>query len=414
MTRWLSEALQATEPYFRLGLRRFETASSNSGGDIRLSVRVQQQTRNKLMQLGLDPTDTTAEELYHILSERVKADDARLTRALRTRAAKHVSVEADVVSGMVHALSELPDGATCFALKATSLRSIIKKLPPKKAMKKLGYRSLDSMLKHEKLVLIMAAAWLNESVAWQQHIIESYKALKPSDFETRRIAIVQPDSKRWRELAASVLSDKRHNLISFRELGAIVLLPLPKAIPEGAVTTSLTLALHELNEIRASSSFLKICQVRSDFGELVQSVVGEEPSLSSELLDQTVPWHLIQRYYGRALEQFKEELFGPHIRQEDMSWQSVEEALIKIEPSLEFWLGNDHLGLLYNHQPVSLNIVDAALNLCNKLPFEKRITKAFQKSLWHELLLQYLKHDTVEETVLKQLEPQLVSELITD
>lgn len=413
MTRWLSEALQAPEPYFRLGLRRFEDASGNSSGDIRLSTRVQQQTRNKLLQLGLDPSDTTAEELYHVLTERIRADDARLTKTLRTRAAKHVSAEADVVSGMVHALSELPDGATCFALKSTTLRTIIKKLPPKRAMKKLGFRSLDSMLKHEKLVLIMAAAWLSESASWQQHILESYKRLKPSDFETRRIAIIQPDSKHWRELSASVINDKKHNLLSFRELGAIVLLPLPKIIPEGAVTTSLTLALHELNEIRVSSSFLKICQVRTDFGELVQSVVSEEPSLSSEMLDQNVPWHLIQRYYGRALDQFKEELFGPHIRLEDMSWHSVEEALIKIEPSLEFWLDSDHLGLLHNHRPVSLNIVDTALNLCNQLPFEKRLTKAFQKSLWHELLLQYLKHDTVEETVLKQLEPQTVPELIT-
>ena len=141
MTRWLSEVLQAPEPSFRLGLRRFEAANGNPSSDIRLSTRVQQQTQAKLLELGLDPTDTTAEELYHVLCERVKADDARLSRTLRTRAATHVSIEADVVAGMAHALAELPDGPNCFALKATSLRAIIKKLPPKRAMKQLGYRS---------------------------------------------------------------------------------------------------------------------------------------------------------------------------------------------------------------------------------------------------------------------------------
>ena len=412
MTRWLSEALQASEPNFRLGLRRFEAASGNNSGDIRLSTRVQQQTRNKLLELGLDPADTTAEELYHVLGARVKADDARLKRTLQTMAAKHVSAEADVVAGMVHALEKLPDGSSCFALKSTALRSILKKYPPKKAMKHLGYRSIDSFIKHERLALIMTAAWLTESATWQNQILDSYKHLKSSDFESRRIAIIKPDSKKWQELSANIIRDKKHNLLSFRELGTIVLLPLPKDIPDGAVTTSMSLALHELNEIKAASSFLKICQIRPDFGDLVRSVVGEELSLSSDLLDQSVPWHLIQRYYSRLGQEFKEEVFGPHIRQEDMSWHSVGEALVSIEPSLSFWLDSDHLGLLHEHQPVSLNIVDVALNLCNRLPFEKRITKAFQKSLWHELLLQYLKHDTVENTVLKQLNLQTASELV--
>ena len=411
MTRWLSEALQAKEPDFRLGLRRFEEASGNISGDIRLSTRVQSQTRNKLLELGLDPEDTTAEELYHALSERVKVDDARLTRKLQTLSATHVSAEADVVSGMVHALDKLPDSTSCFAMKSSTLRSIIKKYPPKRAMKQLGYRSVDSFIKHERLALIMAAGWLTESASWQHQIIESYKRLKSSDFESRRIAVIQPDSKKWQELSVKVVTNKKHNLISFRELGTIILLPLPKDIPNGVVTTSMSLALHELNEIKASSSFLKICQVRPDFGDTVRAVVNEELSLSSDLIDQPVPWHLIQRYYSRLGQEFKEELFGPHIRQEDMSWRSVEEALINIEPSLKFWLNSDHLGLLHDHQPVSLNIVDVALNLCNNLPFEKRLTKAFQKSLWHELLLQYLKHDTVENTVLKQLEPQTAFEL---
>ena len=414
MTRWLSEALQAKEPNFRLGLRRFEEASGNICGDIRLSTLVQQQTQSKLLELGLDPKNTTAEELYHALKERVKADDLRLTRKLQTLSAIHVSAEADVVSGMVHALDKLPDSSSCFALKSIILRSILKRYPPKKAMKQLGYRSIDSFIKHERLALIMAAGWLSESVNWQQQIVESYKHLKSSDFEERRILVIQPDSKKWLILSNKIVTNKKHNLISFRELGTIILLPLPKNIPNGIVTTSLSLALHELNEIKASSSFLKICQVRPDFGDMVRAVVTEELSLTSDLTDQPVPWHLIQRYYSKLGQEFKEELFGPHIRQEDMTWRSVEESLIDIEPSFRFWLESDYLGLLHNHQPVSLNIVDVALNLCNNLPFEKRLTKAFQKSLWHELLLQYLKHDTVENTVLNQLKPQTAFEMAVD
>src|SRR5581483_260020 len=118
-----------------------------------------------------DPQDTTAEELYHALLERLKHDDARLVRALRTRAATHVSAEAEVVAGMVHALQAVVGDKQCFAIKATSLKALIRKIPPKKAMKQLGYRSLESFLKHESLASIMAAAWLVEAPSWQRQVL---------------------------------------------------------------------------------------------------------------------------------------------------------------------------------------------------------------------------------------------------
>ena len=94
MTRILSEILKAEEPHFQLQLRQLEQLSGHGNADIKLSVEVMQQTKAKVQQLGLDANDTTAEELYHMLLERVRADDARLERALRTRAATHVSAEA--------------------------------------------------------------------------------------------------------------------------------------------------------------------------------------------------------------------------------------------------------------------------------------------------------------------------------
>jgi hypothetical protein len=412
MTRFLSEALQAPEPFFRLGLKRLESANGNPNTDIRFSTEVLHATRNKLRQLGLDPSDTTAAELYHVLQERVKADDVRLVKKLRTEAATHISAEAEVVAGMVHVLRELPDAKRCFALKSSALKSILKKVPPKKAMKLLGYRSFDSCLKHESPASLMAAAWLSESPAWRNRLLEQYKKLQPKDFENRSIAILHPDSARWRKLAKSVVAEERHNLLSFKELGALVFLPLPKEAPAGTVTVSLSLALHELNEIRASSTFLKLCQVRRDFGSLVQTVVTDEPKLASKLLDRPVPWHLIQRYYAKLTHHNNEQIFEPHLQLEDMVWQPIEKTLAAIEPSLDFWQETAHLGLLHGAEAVSLNIVDAALNACNELPFERRINQYFQHSLWYELLLHYLKHDSVEQTVVSELQPGLATEQV--
>ncbi|MEK7059707.1 MAG: hypothetical protein AAB971_03045 [Patescibacteria group bacterium] len=412
MTRFLSESLQAPEPFFRLGLRRLESANGNPNTDIRFSTEVKRETQAKLRSLGLDPADTTAEELYHALQARIKDDDVRLAKTLRTHAATHVSADGDVVSGMIHVLKQLPDSKRCFALKSSSLKALIKRQPPKKALKQLGYRSLDSFLKHEVPVLALSAAWLVEGTTWQQRFMDQYKKLKPSDFEDRNIMLIQPSSMRWQKLATEVVEHNKHNLLSFKELGALIFLPLPKAIPNGTVTVSLSLALHELNKTRASSTYLQLNQVQRDFGKIVQSVAQDELYLHSELLDQPVSWHLVQDYYSRFKHRLSEDIFEPHIGRDDISWHEVEQTLSAIEPSLEFWHHSAHLGLIHGGKPVSLNIVDAALNLCNSLPFEQRIVHYFQTSLWHELLLRYMGHEPVEQSVLNALRPRLATESV--
>ena len=413
MTRFLSHSLQAKEPLFRQGLHKLEAASGYPSHDIRFTTEVMQSSRLKMQQLGLDPSDTTPEELYHALQQRIAEDDARLNRTLRTRAATHVSAEAEVVSGMIHALQELPDSNPCYALKGSVLKVLIKKQPPKKAMKALGYRSLASFLKHESPVLILTAAWLTEDTAWKNKLLGQYQKLRPNDFENRSIALVQPSSKKWRALAETTVVERRHNLLSFKELGAIVFLPLSPAAPVGATTVSLSLALHELNEIRAASTFLKLCQVRPDFGMLVKAVVGDEAHLDSEMLDKPVKWNLIQRYYARMTQHDNEEIFEPHLQFEDIAWHPIERTLSAIEPRFAFWHDSAHLGILHKDKPVSMNVIDAALSRCNQLPYSQRASHYFQQSLWHELQLKYLHHNSVEQSVMRQLQPEFAAELAT-
>ncbi len=411
MTRFLSASLQAKEPFFQAGIKRLEIANGHPKTDIRVSAEIIHASQDKLRQLGLDPKDTTPKELYHVLQSKVAADDRRLTRTLQTHAATHVSAEANVIEGMIHVLKDLPDSKRCFAIKQTAIKAILKKQPPKKTMKKLGYRSVDSMLKHEIPVSLMAAAWIIEGSAWQQRLQDQYKCLKPSDFENRSISITQLSFKKWADLAEDIVGQKKHNVISFKELGALVFLPLPNKVPAGVVTVSLSLALHELNEIRASSTFLKLCQVRADFGALVKDVAADEAKLSSQLFEQAVPWHLVQRYYARLSRHFREVVFEPHVQLDDMVWHPIEQTLSSIEPSMAFWHNSAHLGILDNRRPVSMNVVDAGLNYCNQIPFEQRVSRHFQQSLWHELLLRYLQHKSVEQSVLRELQPKFATEL---
>jgi hypothetical protein len=257
---------------------------------------------------------------------------------------------------------------------------------------------------------VAAAAWLLESSSWRKGIIDAYKKLSAADFEIRPLVVLAPKSKRWQTLAEGIVSQKKHNIIALREYGAVVVLPFPDKLPPAAGMSAFLVALHEVNIVRAGSTYLKLCQVRPDFGTHLQTVVRGEPTLAAEMLDSPVPWHIIQRYYARFGDRYREDLFEPHVQREDLTWHSVERALSFIEPSLAFWHHTASLGMPAERQPVSFNVIDAALNYCNQLPYADRLVHYFRHSLWSELMIRYLKHDAVEQAVMGSLESKLVQE----
>src|SRR5581483_4020021 len=127
------------------------------------------------------------------------------------------------------------------------------------------------------------------------------------------------------------------------------------------------------------------------------------------LIDGAVPWQVIQRYYARHPSRFREELFEPHIQREDLSWHSIEKTLSYVEPSLGFWQHTAILALPARPMPVSLNVLDVALNYCNQLPYQSRLAQYFRRNLWSELAIRYLKHDNVEQMVIGSLEAKFLS-----
>jgi hypothetical protein len=407
MTRFLSESLQAREPSFRTGIRRLEQANGNPSHDIRLTAEVIHGSLAQIHALGLDPHNSTAKEIYQALLNHLKQDDAKLVRLLRTKAASYVSAEADVMAGMALVLKQTPIHTQSYALKTACFKSLIKKQPPKKAMKALNYRSIDSMLKHESTASVLAAAALVEAPAWHKLLLDKYKKLSAKDFEAKQLTVSYLDSQKWRSLAATTVAQRQHNLMSFPELASLVLLPLPAEPPAGLITVSLSLSLHALNELRAAGTYLRLNQVRADFGSLVQMIARSEPILQARLLDQPLSWHVVQRYYSRAKHLFATELFEPHLQVEDMSWHSVEKVLTHIEPSFGFWQPGALIGKVVDGMPLSFNVLDNALNVCNQRSFEQRTTHYFQHSLWHELIMRYLKPEVLEQTILQELQPQL-------
>jgi hypothetical protein len=407
MSRVLAELLEANEPDLRLGLKRLERSNGDPKADIRLSNEIQLQLHDKLKQLGLDPHDTTGPELYSALGQRLARDEALLAKTLQ----KTARTLTDPVALVAHGLRGLPLADHCFALKTSVAKRLLKAASPKRTMKALGYRSLDSMLKHEPVALLYAAASISETPQWNQKLAGSYKKLHPTDFEIRAVTIEQPTASRWQTFSESVVAQQRHHIFSFTELAAVVMLPLPVDRPPFATISTAVLALRAITELQAASTFLKLQQVQPDFGGIVERLVTEEPSIDASFFERNVPWHLVQRYYAHRIDrqEVSSSIFEPHVQAEDLVWRPVESVLAHLEPSLAFWQGTAHLGLLHDSKPVSCNLTDALLSHCNKLPFEQRVTHYFKTSLWHELMLRYFNHDKIESALSSQLQPAVAT-----
>lgn len=405
MTRVLSELLGAKEPQFRLGLKQLEQAAGLPSEDIRLSSEVRQHMQDKLRELSLDPHDTTGRELYAALLQHVKDDNNALRELLGAGIDEH-----NLMPRIERLVGSLKAPKQVFALKATVGRRLLRKTPPKKVMKQLGYRSLESMLKHETVVALFAAAHMVESSQWHRTMLGAYKKLLPSDFEVRDVTICSPDSDRWTKISQEYVETNQQNIVSFRELGAVILLPLSADQVEGAPLATTLLTLRAINDIRVTSAYLKLHQVRPDFGAIVADIARAEPQTKAEIAGNLLPWRLVHRYFANHKEAYNPDIFAPHVQPEDLQWHSAEDSLAALHPRFEFWQNAAHLGHLHQGETVSLNFLDAVLNFCNKLPYEQRIVSYLRDHLWHELMLRYLQQGSLEQTVHEQLSDELVDQ----
>ena len=410
MARVLAELLGATEPAFRQQIQRLEQAAGLPSADIKLMLQIVNETRAKIRELGLDPHDTTGPELFGALQERLRQDEARVREAMGVLT---VSGPTELLEAVKVKIDKLDAHTHAFVIKQSAMRTLLKKLQPKATMKKLGYRSMDSMLKHEPVPQLLAATMLSESRDWHKKRYDAYRKLSAQDFETKKISVYVPAAKQWPKLAAAHTAHYKHNMLALSELGAIVLLPISEDLPGLAITTML-LSIEAVNDIRSRSSFLKLQQVRPDFGEVVRASMLKEPVTEAELAGEQLPWKVVQWFYGHGHSEYHPDVFEPHVQPEDLQWHDAETVLAGIHPTLEFWQNSQLLALLDSGQPVSLNLLDVALTVCNGLDYGQRVVYHMRSSLSRELMARYLHQGNLQAMLAGKLDQQLAPEVAFD
>lgn len=407
MSKMLSDLLGATEPMFSLALKQLENDSGNPSADVRLTAEIMGKIRLKTQELGLDPDDTTGKELYYGLLNLIEEQDKHLVKQI---GGTDPNDAVALMPLMKKAWEAVDTPKSCWVLKHSVAKAMLKKTPPKAIMKHLGYRSIDSMLKRENLGEIYGALRFAEDPKWLNAFDETYKKLKPSDFETRDIEIVEMPLERWGDMSGPFIHKKKHNITHLKELGVILMLPIgPDTHLKGITIFALPLLFHYLCEIRLYSAFFKFKQMQPKFGEIVANTLIADTPQAAVMAGQTIHWRVIQRYFGRLENEYHPEIFEPHVQPEDLHWRRAEDLLYEVDPELGFWRDLDYVGVMHAGRPVTLNLLDIAASYVNDMPYHDRAIYHFRESLWNEVFVRYMGQKNLEQQVLQQLDNSLIA-----
>ncbi len=407
MAKLLRDLLNAEEPLFSLALRQLEMASGRPGEDVRLVGEIIEKTHAAIQQMGLDHADSTGRELFGALYNRIAEDNRRVASIIGAGQSQAEDVAA-MMPIIRQAVLKLKTSRFAWVLKRSRAKSLLKAMPPRRLMQHLGYRSVDSLLKHEKFDEVYTAIRFSEGSAWLNRYNQLFKTVTPSDFETRDISIIIMDQQKYADLAEGFVHKKRHNITHSKELGTIVVVPMKQGTVPGLTLKSLPLMLHYINEIRLYSSFFKLKQVKSSFGRIVVDTLIADPSSASQMAGQNVHWRVIQRYFGKLDGENHPEDFEPHVHPEDLHWRRAEELLSQIDPAMSFWQGLDFVGRLEPDGPVSFNLMDVALAYSNQELYANRYVYHMRESLWNEIFMRYMGHKNLERQILIRLDNDMV------
>lgn len=407
MSKFLRDLLDATEPTFSLSLKKLEELSGHHSVDNSLSAEIIQKSQAAVRGLGLDPADTTSRELFHALENKVRDHNIHLAKSLGTSEDAPIK---EIVPKLVDAVEKSDVPRRCWVLKKSVAKELLRAMPPKVMMKKLGYRSIESMFKNENFSEIYAGLRFSEGPEWLNSYDELFeKSVQPSNFEVRNIEIVVMDHDKWVDMAEGFVKKKLHNVTHTKELGVIIVVPMRQAHMKGLTLKTLPLLFHYINEIRLYSAFFKLKSTAPHFGKTISDTLIADVSSGAVMAGYNIHWRVIQRYLGRHKEDREAEAFEPHVQPEDLHWRKAEESLFKLDNELKFWQDMDYVATIGDDgDPVAFNLFDVSFAYSNGEKFAGRYYYHMRESLWNEIFIRYMGKGMLAQQILEQLDNDMI------
>jgi len=271
MSRALASLLDIPERTLAKALAKLEDKNGYPSHDVRHLAAAVQKTRQKIAELGLDPDDTNGKELYHALLVKFKKD-AQAFEISQGFYSDNFGQTANKAIDIIEQAVSLPER---WVLKNSVAKSMLKQHQPKKVMKQLGYRSIDSMLKRESIGRLFVLANLEESLTWQKELGRIISHQDTSHFELRVLSFEAITDVAWNG------SPLQYN----DDVGALALLETPPSgqMPLLSIMVLLIDGLKNFKQIKLSEQLMAISPLLSwwsDMDGLVCKLNDEVVSLN--------------------------------------------------------------------------------------------------------------------------------------
>ncbi len=380
MTKFLAIALKQNTPAFRYNLNRINLMTGKDNNDIYFTEAINKLSRDKIAALSLDPFDTRPIELYKSLQEKLKRDEGHLIKNLRYLAADKISAEASLTSGLILKLNQLTEEVQVSVVKPVILKKIIKSVCPNKTVKKLGYRTLESMLKRESMFNILTVMKYIENKSLNQKLAEQWARLTINDFVTSRVKFeVVPSS-----LTDVVPIHQDLRLISDFTTATIGLIDISSTAQPGYIVKLISEIIDCLECWYIQSDLIDNFKFNSDFGRIYKNILQNNSNDWLDLmniLEADVVENNLSHGLSMDLLAYKFDKF---------SLNKIRDVL-ENDSLLSFWNNTDYLMEICKNEIVSFNIKDLANDLLSLASFANRSTSYARTALKKELLKQYFK-----------------------
>lgn len=396
MSHRLAILLGKTSGDFERLVQAVETTIDGQAIDVALLGEIAQKAAEVKRHMLLDPNDTTAAELYHMLLGRIREDNQTLARVLRGEHANAVSEMSPLIMRSLQAASKSYE---CFAIKSVVLKRLLKANPPRETMKHLHYRSLASLLKHEQPETLVVLARYLEDYAWQDRHADALAAVSPSDMVSRPLIVARLD-KAVLVKALEPTIRRHHLLLHAKEAGIVALAPTNQKVIECYTIRTVALMAYYVQELRNLNTLGKLLISQSEFGKRYADAVARDHDNHIQIAGYPVNWRSL---HHAVAEHGGHEAFEPSVSKHDWQYQPVNDALSQsFLPHSLWWRGMSGAVIPYD-QPLSGNILDVAIDASYNTSFGDHSLKYVRRELEHELLSRYLSHPRVLTVVLHRL-----------
>lgn len=297
MSKTLAKMTGRAKPEVTQFIVRMEAKFGYPSADVRLQAEITQAAKQKIAQLGLDPNDTTGQELYYALRAKFDQDSLRIDRAIGITASMDFKQRANRAVDFVR---QTFGDSEIFTLRNIAVKNLLRALPPQKIMNYWHYRSLESMLKRADLAKVLLCASYIESAAWQKKLAQYTSRLNAADYQQRPVNFIVLETSYGR---------RPSGLVGVSQLSGLVALWPDHKLKKASSLHLILLLLQGLDKLGVSAPPKAIVHTHpalnwwADAGHLVSLHDGQ--SISFNLHDVAAN-HLYNKNYAEDLTHYAE------------------------------------------------------------------------------------------------------------